>query len=41
MSEQQEQEQCSISECENLTALVVCDDCTDDLFSHWESAKER
>ncbi len=37
----EEQRVCEIPECENLTALVVCDDCTDNLFSTWEHAKER
>jgi hypothetical protein len=32
---------CVTDECENLTKLVLCDDCTDEAFGSWESRKER
>ncbi|CAB4159200.1 hypothetical protein UFOVP711_63 [uncultured Caudovirales phage] len=33
-------EKCVTYECENLTELVLCDDCTDEQFGQWESQKE-
>jgi hypothetical protein len=32
---------CITDECENLTKLVLCDDCTDEQFASYESQKER
>jgi hypothetical protein len=36
-----EKEVCITDECENLTDLVLCDDCLDSQFGAWESIKER
>lgn len=32
---------CVTDDCENLTKLVLCDDCTDEQFGSWESRMER
>lgn len=34
-------EVCITDECENMTHLVVCDDCVDSQFGSWESSREE
>lgn len=34
-------EKCITEECENLTHLVLCDQCTDEQSGHWENQKEK
>ena len=34
-------EVCITDECENMTHLVVCDDCVDSQFGSWESSREN
>lgn len=41
MPDEHKPQVCQTEECENLTALVVCDDCVDSFFDTWESAREN
>ena len=41
ISKEHEPIKCVTEECENLTAMVVCEDCVDALFDTYEHRLER